>query len=215
MKKAVEFITTYNNEKRHFIIETRCIKKDRLKAFTLQGTVLKYPVLYFGDVHIKTVQGGHLIDFHSDSRTWTGRKITEEDILSQVLEAYVRGDDSYEFIYIAPALKKILSFYLGNIACTVADRQLPKYIMKDNHVLYMLQLVTHEYTYYTNEDSFLMYRTSSMELISDNYFASVAYEQSLDNLPTGMETLLYVDKDIAKLENEYRGIDLETYVKSN
>ncbi len=215
MNKAIEYFTNYNKERSHFIIETDKLKKLPDTAYLDGGMKVRFPRLDFAKVSIKRILDGKPEEFKPTIYTWSERRITQDDIFSEVLEAYIRGDGTYDFIFISPELKKILNFYAKRPACTAGTRNIPKYILHDNLDLYSLQLATNEFAHYSYGDACLVYDISTMEFIAEDYIASIAYEQSIENLQSGAESLLYMDRHLMEFQKKACGIDYEAYLPQN
>ena len=58
-------------------------------------------------------------------------------------------------------------------------------------ILDELVMVTDQYIYYADYDKMLMLRTDDHTIVSDNYFAEVEYEDSIENIKEGKEMVIW------------------------
>lgn len=152
----------------------------------------KYPEFY--DLTAKQSVEGLETDYQPAGETWHGRKYDVEDMIREFLEALIRNATGYSKIYLDPVLQEIVDWYLAddNIAVTVDNLKIPKRILATGmYYEFELALVTDEFIYYEFYDELIMLDAKTHEIVSDNYFASVGYDDSIENITSGKETLIY------------------------
>ena len=145
----------------------------------------------FYSVSAKRVVDKTEMDYMPPGETWAGRKYTPEDMIQGFMASMIRKCSIYTNIYLDAKLQEIVAFY-DESALTVNGLDIPKRILDESmYCLYELTLVTQEFIYYIYDDSCLMLCTKNHEVVSDNYFASVGYWDSVEDIKTGKETLLW------------------------
>lgn len=156
------------------------------------GRGYKYPEFY--ELTAKQNVNGLETDYQPAGETWTGRKYDVEDMIRSFMEALIRNANGYIRIYLDPVLQEIVDYYLAddNIAVTVNNLKIPKRIIATSmYYEFELALVTDEFIYYEFYDELIMLDAKTHEIVSDNYFASVGYGDSIENIASGEETLIY------------------------
>lgn len=150
----------------------------------------KYPDFY--DITIKKVIDGKEEDYVVTGETWAGRKYVSRDVIESVIAASIRGDDSVAIISLEDGLQKLVNEYKSDVAINYLAKDIPKKILSVNmYSLYQLLLVTDKYIYYAHDGEFLMMNAESHEIISDNYFAEVGLNDSIEDVRSGAEMLMY------------------------
>lgn len=150
----------------------------------------KYPDFY--DITVKKVIDGKEEDYVVTGETWAGRKYVSRDVIESVIAASIRGDDSVAIISLEDGLQKLVNEYKSNVAINYLTKDIPKKILSVNmYSLYQLLLVTDKYIYYAHDGEFLMMNAESHEIISDNYFAEVGLNDSIEDVRSGAEMLMY------------------------
>lgn len=150
----------------------------------------KYPDFY--DITVKKVIDGKEEDYVVTGETWAGRKYISRDVIESVIAASIRGDDSVTIISLEDGLQKLVNEYKSDVAISYLAKDIPKKILSVNmYSLYQLLLVTDKYIYYAHDGEFLMMNAESHEIISDNYFAEVGLNDSIEDVRSGAEMLMY------------------------
>ena len=150
----------------------------------------KYPDFY--DITIKKVIDGKEEDYVVTGETWAGRKYVSRDVIESVIAASIRGDDSVAIISLEDGLQKLVNEYKSDVAINYLAKDIHKKILSVNmYSLYQLLLVTDKYIYYAHDGEFLMMNAESHEIISDNYFAEVGLNDSIEDVRSGAEMLMY------------------------
>ena len=154
----------------------------------------KYTYPEFYDLTAKKIIGGKEVDYEPHGQSWTGRNYMVEDLIRDFIAKSTVNSLLYSTIFIESGLQDIINQFnkAEAIVLTVGDLQIPKAIMSyDLYNIYELVLVTNDYIYYACDDMTLMFTTSTHEIVSDNYFAEVGYWDSVENVKSGKETLLW------------------------
>lgn len=152
----------------------------------------KYPE--FDSLTATILKDGVTERYEPTGTTWAGRKYTEEDMICSFIAALIQGDVSYTKVFLDDGLQKFVDEYLADdaIATTVDDKKIPKRILTCSmFYMYQLMLVTNEFIYYGYEDMLLMLSTDKHGVVSDNYFAEVGLWDSVENIKSGKEKLLW------------------------
>ena len=152
----------------------------------------KYPEFY-NITATKTVDGKEE-DYVPSGETWAGRKYTANDMVEFLISALIKGDETYTKIYIESGLQELINDYLADdkIAIVVNGKKIPERIRTNTmYYLYQLILVTDAYIYYAHDDQMYMLSIEDHTVISDNYFAEVGYWDSVEDVKSGKEALLW------------------------
>jgi hypothetical protein len=152
----------------------------------------KYPT--FLDVTAKIYKGNIKEDYSPKGESWAGQKYDASDMMEFFIAALIRGDKTYEKIYLNEDIENLINSYMSEeeIAITINNKNIYKRILPKNmYSLYQLMLVTNEFIYYGQEDSVIMLDINTRTIVSDNYFAEVGYFDSVENIKSGKETLLW------------------------
>lgn len=152
----------------------------------------EYPV--FDSLYAKLVENATEIDFVPSGETWIGRKYDVCDMIQDFLAKQIQHSLLYKSLYIEEGLKELIDSFHSDIALTFNELPIPRRVLSnDMFDVYELQLVTSEFIYYMNYDRCLMLSADSHEVVSDNYFASEGFIDSVDNIRNGNaeETLIW------------------------
>lgn len=117
-----------------------------------------------------------------------------EDMIQDFIAKSMVNSLLYSTIFIESGLQDIVNQFNNAeaIVLTVDNLQIPKAIMShDLYNIYELALVTNDYIYYMCDDMTLMFTTDTHEIVSDNYFAEVGFFDSVENIKSGKENLLW------------------------
>lgn len=164
-------------------------------AYSDSGKIeYKYPEFY--NITATRITDGKEESYTPTGTTWAGRKYVVNDMIESVISALIMGNTLFTKIYLDNGLQEILDSYMrdDNIAITVNGLKIPKVILgRHLYDLYQLTLVTDTFIYYYSDedDAMLMLRTEDHSIVSDNYFAEVGYTDSIENVKSGKETLLW------------------------
>ncbi len=107
------------------------------------------------------------------------------------------GEDNdfiYSKIYPDSKLQELVDSYTNDseVALTVSGRKIPERILSYNmYDMYQLLLVTDAFIYYSYDESVYMLRTDDHNIVSDNDFAEVELADSIENVKSGKEMLLW------------------------
>lgn len=151
-----------------------------------------YPEFY--DLTAKKVIDGEEVDYEPKGSTWAGRKYTVEDMIQDFIAKLTVNNSSYSAIFIESGLQDIINQFNNAeaIALTVDNLQIPKAIMSyDLYNIYELVLVTNDFIYYVYDEMIIMFTTNTHGIVSDNYFAEVGFWESVENIKSGKEILLW------------------------
>ena len=150
----------------------------------------KYPEFY--DITVKKIVDGKEKDYTVTGETWAGRKYVSRDVIESVIAAFIRNDDAVNILSLEDGLQKLVDEYKSDVAINYLTKDIPKKILSVNmYSLYQLLMVTDKYIYYAHDDEFLMMDTENHGIISDNYFAEVGLNDSIEDVRSGAEMLMY------------------------
>lgn len=127
-------------------------------------------------------------------RSWSGRKFDSNDMVNSFITRLIRNDTSCMELFLEAQLKSMVEVYMEdkNTALTYNGVKIPKYILGNpTYELFELQLVTSDFIYYMTSDEMLMLNLNDHSLVSDNCFAEIGYSDSIDNIRSGKETLIW------------------------
>ena len=162
--------------------------KGKYRASGLMGvTEDELPFVEFNDIIIEK-QVSNVWEVYSNEVTdWYGVKFTNEQIIDEVLsEVICECSENYKVTFLAEELLRMVKAYQSQEKVSAI---LPIIWMKEEQ--YELVLATDKFCYYQADDRFLMLRTATKGLVSDNYFAEVGLDDSLEAIMGGDEKLLY------------------------
>lgn len=136
------------------------------------------------------------VPYHPSGVSWAGKAYDEDDMIQGFIFCLICNCKQYEKIYLDQRLQKFVdSFHSKRKIVTVENGlDIPKRIVQGT-MIYELDLVTDKYIYYVWYEDFLMLDTQTHEVVSDNFFASVGYEQSLEAIQNGEETVIWKHKE--------------------
>jgi hypothetical protein len=155
------------------------------------GVTYQYPE--FVSLSAKESVDGNMFDFVPSGRTWSGHKVTVDDMITGLLDSQIRKDDSYTVLYMECGLKNIISSYHDDITLSANGIDIPKRVLHRENC-YNLLLVTNENIYYHYDENVLLL-DKNHSVISDNYFAEVGLDQSLEAIQEGREELLFDSRE--------------------
>lgn len=162
--------------------------------FTEKPTLIDFNYPEFDNLTATEVKDGVEKHYKPTGETWSGRKYTEEDMICSFIAALTQGDESYTKVFLEKGLQEIVDTYLSDdaIALTYNGKKIPKRILTNNmFYMYQLMLVTDAFIYYGYEDMILMLNTETHNIVSDNYFAEVGFWDSVGDVKSGKEMLLF------------------------
>lgn len=151
-----------------------------------------YPDFY-GITATKVIDGKEE-SFKPVGETWVGHKYECKDMIQAFISSIIIGNDVYSKIYLDSKLQELVDSYTNNseIALTVNSRKIPKRILSYNmYDMYQLLLVTDAFIYYSYDESVYMLGTDDHNVVSDNFFAEVGLSDSIENVKSGKEMLLW------------------------
>lgn len=152
----------------------------------------KYPDFY--DLSAYHIVRGKEIPYQPKGHTWTGRRYCEEDMIRGFVSNQILPvEPYYTKIFLEEGLQKLVDSYIReeNIVMKDGNFFIPKLILGNTMWQYELMLITNNYFYYAYYDETLMYDVKEKSLVSDNYFASVGYWDSIENISSGKEELVW------------------------
>lgn len=161
-----------------------------LQAVGSKNNMIKCPE--FDNIKVTKLVNGKEEDYMPAGCTWTGREYNALDVIESFIAALIRGDETYTKIFVDEGLQEVVEYYTKEIAATAKGKAIPARIF-DSGLIYSYQLlmVTDTFIYYYNDDSFIMLNTEDHSMVSDNYFAEVGYNDSVENIRDGNETLIW------------------------
>lgn len=179
------------------------------RHFLFEGDVEMGDEISFDDLEVKEVENETVTPFIITAKTWIGQQLTPYDAIGDVLSKYTRGATDFHLISMYEPLKTYLD-ELTKDCVIVGDKAIPKKIVYDSLLNeYELLYATDRYIYYTEfGDSYLMLATDTRELLATSFFAECGYWDSVENVASGKEVLLYcteellADSDQQKSKNE-------------
>lgn len=190
------------------ILECVISTEGERRRFLFDGDVEISDEISFDFLEIKEMKAGTIVPFEITAKTWAGQLLTPDNAIGDVLSQYTRGATDFHLISMYEPLKAYLD-ELKNDCIIAGDLVFPKKIvygvfLDEYHLIY----VTDHYTYYSDcYDSYLMLDTDTRDLIGTSYFAYCGYEDSVENVTSGKEVLLYCAENISEDSDQ---IDLKT-----
>lgn len=157
-----------------------------------EGNSYSYPE--FERLKAMKEESGVKVPYEPTNTSWSGHRYTANDMLISCLTAYLRADETFSNISLEEGLLELVNAYTNDFVLGLEGRKIPRRIFSsDMHLLYELILVTNLYAYYgvTDED-ILMINGLSGGVVSDNYFATVGLEDSLEAIKMGDEEQLWI-----------------------
>ena len=146
----------------------------------------------FDNIKVTKLVNGKEEDYMPAGCTWTGREYNALDVIESFVAALIRGDETYTKIFVDEGLQEVVEYYTTEIAATAKGKFIPARIFDGSLIYqYRLLMVTDAFIYYYNDDSFIMLNTEDHSIVSDNYFAEVGYNDSVENIRDGSETLIW------------------------
>lgn len=180
------------------LLECIIVADGQRRKFEFEGNVKIIeegpdPYAEFEDLCIyEHTEGGREI-FEPEGITWHGEKIDAEYAINDVLCGYSRNEtEDYEVLFICEELEKFAGRYKSKIALTYETRDIPYRILHGAFCeTYFLFFATNEYLFYMRDDTdVVMLQTHDGGVVSDNYFATVGYDQSEEAVHSGEEIAL-------------------------
>lgn len=173
------------------------------KQFRFDGQVERKPLplygkdtftLKFENVEVFEFKEGTYKPFEITAESWMGQQLDEDDALADIISRYTRNETDFEALYVHDIIHEFINSWISEEIVSENGRKIPDGIVGDFRFnIFGLLLVTDKYCYYAaDEHDVIMLDTASGHLVSDNYFASVGFYDSLDAIKTGEETLIYV-----------------------
>lgn len=176
-----------------------CVLKveGEVHRFIFEGDVEIGNEISFNNLEVKEVKADTVVPFEITAKTWPGYELTPDDAIGDVLSQYTRGVIDFHLISMYEPLKAYLD-ELKNDCIIVGDLEFPKKIVYDAFLdEYDLIYVTDQYTYYSDcFDSYLMLDTDTRYSIAIGCFAYSGYEDSVENVTSGKEKLLYYSEEL-------------------
>jgi hypothetical protein len=193
-KLLATFIVKDTNEKFDIYGNYQINKRKEFDLFSEESKLIEFSYPEFSDVTAKIYKGDLKEDYVPKTESWTGHKYNASDIMEFLISGLIRNDKTYEKIYLEEGLENLINYYKSKdeIVITINDKNIYKKLLsKDLYNLYQLILVTNEFIYYGYEESVIMLDINTRNVISDNYFAELAYYDSSANIKEGKEILLW------------------------
>ena len=170
--------------------EIETVEEIDLQATGNNKIKIKHPEFY--NIRITKLVNEKEEDYLPSGSSWTGRKYDALDVLNSFIAALIRGDEAYTKIFVDEGLQEVVEYYTTESAVTAKGKTIPARIF-DSSLIYSYQLlmVTDTFIYYCDDDSIIMLNTEDHTIVSDNYFAEVGYNDSVENIRGGSETLIW------------------------
>lgn len=177
-----------------------------LATFNIYGTYTvsmngKHPYPEFNGLTATIEVGTAEEPYIPDTKNWHGESYNVEDMIQDHIASLIQQRTSYNTLYLDDGLKDLVDVYTKdeNIILTVKDLKIPKYVLSSNmYDIYELTMITDKYIYYVHDDQALMLDTNTHEIISDNYFASVGYMDSIELITKGSNEEILLWGEIPK-----------------
>ncbi len=185
MKKLIEFVVIMEpcrESKSRFVVSG-----DYVIATDHDGN----PYPEFSNIKAEIFRDGNYEDYSPKGCSWAGHRFTAEDIIMDVLACICRGGSSYQILYLDGDLEALIVKYQEEMVPIEESLKLPKRILGKDGDVYELLNVTEQYIYYTHDDHTIMLSLRTREVISDNYFAEVGWNNSMEAVINGKERMLY------------------------
>lgn len=157
---------------------------------------IHYPYCEFPDITVMKAVNGEEIKYEPKGYYWNGTEYSAESMLEYLIAALIRKDSTFEVCDLNKELEDVVEWYHKpeNIVFDCNGNPVPRLILGNNlYEEFELSLVTDKYIYYLRDDQALMINAETHEIISDNYFAEVAFWESVASIRNndGKETLLW------------------------
>lgn len=199
-----------NDEK---LIEFRILKKNESPnpiTLRIMGNIHleNYPgnncYVKINNITILDVTNSNAInDYVVKGETWAGHRYNKYDVLKSVVLSILRDEfNENDIIFICDDLKNFIKAH-QEVACTFNGRKILKYLVNDIEDMatnYELKFATDAFAYYDDGcESMLMIRVEDGSIVTDmEVFAMQAIHDSIENIKTGKETLVYGDFSMYK-----------------
>jgi hypothetical protein len=140
--------------------------------------------------------------YDSSFETWSGSKLSDDDVFEQTINAYIRNDTSdyksfgNEWSVFDPLFLNMNYDSSKNLMLTLPV------IEFDEVVLYNLDMATPDYTFYSHNDSFKVFDANG-GLVTDyeNFFMSAMYEE-YEDIINGKTECLYITPEVEEYLSE-------------
>lgn len=109
-----------------------------------------------------------------------------------VCAKYTQDDSSYHFLMVYSILRKLLDNISSKRIKVKAYEPLPLNILNSRMFLMELSLVTDKYAFYTYEDECLVMDVYSRHVLKNSATTQFNFDESLDNIATGVEKAYWV-----------------------
>lgn len=109
-----------------------------------------------------------------------------------VCAKYTQYDSNYHFLMVNSALRRILNNISPKFIQVNEYEPLPLNILNSRMCLMELSLVTDKYAFYMYEDEYLMMDMYNYQVLKNSMTTSFNFDESLDNIATGVEKALWV-----------------------
>lgn len=164
------------------------------KRFMLYGDVPEFrldqdslPYLHIQNGRITEIKNGYAQPFTPRPKNNTGEPFSVEEVLQDVLLRLARNETGVmEPVFVSEVVKTYVEAFHKAIAAH-KGRDIPYYIIFDRRFL-KLMFATDRFLFY--DDSLempVMFRTEDGTLVSNNEFAEIGYQESVDAIEEGTE----------------------------
>ena len=109
-----------------------------------------------------------------------------------VCAKYTQDDSNYHFLMVYSVLRKLLNNISSKYVKVREYEPLPLNILNSHMCLMELSLVTDKYAFYTYEDECLMMDVYSHHVLKNSATTQFNFDESLDNIATGIEKAYWV-----------------------
>lgn len=131
------------------------------------------------------------IDYKDLGIRWVGEPFTIYDVALAACAAYTQKNEECSIHYLEENLKCALDSPVYEKAI-MNGREIPLRMLNSDMEVMQLLMATDKYLYYSHDDFYMMVGADTLETISNNYFAEVGFEYSLEAIQNGEEKLIWI-----------------------
>lgn len=182
--------------------EVFCEEMELCEDRDMNSDVYLYPE--FTGLSATKMVAGEMVPFEPSGASWSRAKYCVEDMIRGAIVESIINNGNYQIEYLEPTLQGLVESYKKDVALTAKNLDIPKRVLyRFGYDLFTLYLVTDKYIYYAFYAELLMLDAETHGIITDNYFASVGFEDSREAIQRGEETVMWVcDECILQDEEE-------------
>ncbi len=187
------------------IMRFSILNEDNQRVFELHGDYeimpmknsienRNYKAIDFRDISAVEIVNGKAIEYKPTSHTFAGTPLTVYDIAEDVIRRVIFRDKTCQLEECCKDLQQLFEEYMTD-SIEIGNDAYAKYVLVDDD-LYFLCLVTEKYVFYSNYESMILLDASNGSLISDNYFAEVGFEDTLEEIKSGKQNALWMSNNV-------------------